>query len=93
MHHTLLSAKEVYQLATKGSQDWAAWNLDDIRMRPKGRSSNRHLANLIYSNADCVDMWVGGKAIRREGETLTMNEKQVMEELESAVETYYSDIE
>ena len=31
---TLLPAKDVFQMVTKGSKDWVAWDLDDIRMFP-----------------------------------------------------------
>ena len=54
---TLLPAQEIFQMATKGSQDWVAWDLNDIRMRPLGRSNNRHLANLIYNGGS---VWTFG---------------------------------
>ena len=90
---TLLPARDVFALATKGSQDWVAWNLDDIRMRPLGRSSNRHLANLIFSGADCLDMWVEGKAVRRDGKTVTLDESKVIEDLDQIVDSYFQDLE
>ncbi len=90
---TLLPARDVFALATKGSQDWVAWNLDDIRMRPLGRSSNRHLANLIFSGADCLDMWVEGKAVRRDGKTMTLDESKVIEDLDQIVDSYFQDLE
>ena len=90
---TLLPAKEAFAMATKGSKDWAAWNLDDIRMRPLGRSSNRHLANLIFSGADCLDMWVEGKAVRLDGNTVTLDEREVISELDRMVESYYEGLE
>jgi hypothetical protein len=80
-------------LATKGSQDWAVWNLDDVRMRPQGRSNNRHLANLIFNGAECMDLWVGGQALRRDGETLTLDEHVILEEIDEAVSTYYEGVE
>jgi 5-methylthioadenosine/S-adenosylhomocysteine deaminase len=90
---TLLPARDVFALATKGSQDWVAWNLDDIRMRPLGRSSNRHLANLIFSGADCLDMWVEGKAVRRDGKTMTLDESKVIKDLDQIVDSYFQDLE
>jgi 5-methylthioadenosine/S-adenosylhomocysteine deaminase len=90
---TLLPARDVFALATKGSQDWVAWNLDDIRMRPLGRSSNRHLANLIFSGADCLDMWVEGKAVRRDGKTMTLDESKIIKDLDQIVDSYFQDLE
>lgn len=90
---TLLPAREVFGMATKGSRDWVAWNLDDIRMRPVGRSNNRHLANLIFSGAECVDMWVDGQAVRRDGITQTIDERKVGEELDEYVHSYYDGLE
>ena len=90
---TLLPAVEAMDLATKGSQDWAVWNLDDVRMRPQGRSNNRHLANLLFNGAECMDLWVGGQALRREGETLTLDENAILEEIDEAVSTYYEGVE
>ncbi len=90
---TLLPAADVFSMATKGSSDWAAWNLDDIRMRPFGRSGNRHLANLIFNGADCMDLWVDGQALRRDGVTQTIDEATAWKELDRAVETYYEGVE
>tara|TARA_B100000609_G_C17213995_1_gene435490 strand:+ start:1525 stop:2781 length:1257 start_codon:yes stop_codon:yes gene_type:complete len=90
---TLLPASEVFSMATKGSKDWAVWDLDDIRMRPLGRSSNRHLANLVFNGANCLDLWVGDKAIRMHGETLTLDESKIISDLDDAVNTYYDGIE
>lgn len=90
---TLLPATEAFTMATKGSKDWVAWNLDDIRMRPLGRSSNRHLANLIYSGADCLDMWVDGNAVRLDGVTKTVNESQACDDLDRMVDAYYEGLE
>ena len=80
-------------MATKGSQDWVAWDLDDIRMRHLGRSNNRHLANLIYNGGDCLDVWVNGQALRKDGVTLSLDEKNIIEELDHAVESYYEGVE
>tara|TARA_B100000459_G_scaffold140747_1_gene100033 strand:- start:969 stop:2228 length:1260 start_codon:yes stop_codon:yes gene_type:complete len=90
---TVLPAKDIFQIATKGSRDWVAWNLDDIRMRPLGRSNNRHLANLIYNGGDCLDVWANGQALRRDGHTKTLNEKKIIEELDEAVHSYYEGVE
>ena len=90
---TMLPAKEVFSIASKGSKDWAAWNLDDIRMHPFGASSNRHLSNLIFSNADCLDMLVAGRFLRRDGQTLSVDERKAIEGLENAVSTYYKGLE
>ena len=90
---TLLPAVDAMDLATKGSKDWAVWNLDDVRMRPRGRSDNRHLANLIFNGADCMDLWVGGQALRRDGMTLTLDENAILDEIDEAVATYYEGVE
>ena len=90
---TLLPAQEIFKMATKGSQDWVAWDLDDIRMRPLGRSNNRHLANLIYNGGECLDVWVNGRALRKDGVTLSLDEKNIIAELDHAVESYYEGVE
>lgn len=90
---TLLPASEVFEMATKGSSDWAVWDLNDIRMRPLGRSGNRHLANLVFNGANCLDLWVGDKALRLNGETLTLNENEIITNLDNAVNSYYEGIE
>jgi len=89
---TLLPASEIFSMATKDSQDWAVWNLDDIRMRPVGRHNDRHIANLVFNGADCLDLWVDGKALRRNGVTLSVDEARAIDELDSAVETYYQGV-
>ncbi len=90
---TLLPAVETMDLATKGSQDWAVWDLADVRMRPRGRSDNRHLANLIFNGATCLDLWVNGQALRRDGTTLTLDERAILDEIDEAVATYYEGVE
>ena len=90
---TLLPAVETMELATKGSQDWAVWGLEDVRMRPRGRSDNRHLANLIFNGATCLDLWVNGQALRRDGTTLTLDERAILDEIDEAVATYYEGVE
>ena len=90
---TLLPAKDVFQMVTKGSKDWVAWDLDDRRMFPRGRSNNRHLANLVFNGARCLDMWVDGTAVRMNGKTTTLDEKLALQELNASVESYYDGIE
>ena len=90
---TLLPASEVFEMATKGSRDWAVWDLNDIRMRPLGRSGNRHLANLVFNGANCLDLWVGDKALRLNGETLALDENEIISNLDNAVNSYYDGIE
>ena len=88
----ILGPAETWRLATKDSIDWVTWDLDDIRMRPHGRDGRRLLSNLIYSGARCLDVIVGGEALRRDGVTLTVNEDAASSELEEAVSQYYSEI-
>ena len=90
---TLLPAKDIFQMVTKGSKDWVAWDLDDIRMFPRGRSNNRHLANLVFNGARCLDMWVDGNPVRMDGTTNTVDEKLAFEELDLSVASYYDGIE
>ena len=90
---TLLPAKDIFQMATKGSQDWVAWDLDDVRMYPRGRSSNRHLANLVFNGANCLDMWVDGQAVRQDGTTNTVDERKSMNDLEVSIQSYYEGLE
>ena len=89
---TLLDPIETYELAVRGSKDWVAWDLDDIRMRPIGADGRRLLANLIYSSGRCLDMWVDGTALRLNGHTRTIDENSVITELEDAVAEYYQNI-
>ena len=90
---TLLPAADAMDLATKGSKDWAVWHLSDVRMRPRGRSDNRHLANLIFNGADCLDLWVNGQAVRKHGVTQTLDETAILDEIDGAVATYYEGVE
>tara|TARA_B100001741_G_C16533245_1_gene590552 strand:+ start:64 stop:1323 length:1260 start_codon:yes stop_codon:yes gene_type:complete len=90
---TLLPAKDVFQMITKDSRDWVAWDLEDLRMFPRGRSNNRHVANLVFNGARCLDMWVDGVAVRMDGITQTIDEKLAMQELDASVESYYEGIE
>ena len=88
----ILGPEETWSLATKGSEDWVAWDISDIRMRPWGRDGRRLLPNLIYSGARVLDVFVDGRAIRRNGVTLTLNEAEASQELESSVEEYYGEL-
>ena len=88
-----MTAKDAFAMATKGSQDWAVWDIDDIRMRPTGRSNNRHITNLLFNGATCLDLWVGGDAVRFDGTTRTLDERQSWLDLDMAVHTYYDGIE
>ena len=90
---TLMTAKDAFAMATKGSQDWAVWDIDDIRMRPTGRSNNRHITNLMFNGATCLDLWVGGDAVRFDGTTQTLDERQSWLDLDAAVQTYYEGVE
>ena len=88
----ILGPEETWSLATKGSEDWVAWDISDIRMRPWGRDGRRLLPNLIYSGARVLDVFVDGEAIRRNGVTLTLDEAEASQELESSVEEYYGEL-
>ena len=88
----ILDPSETWRLATNGSTDWVTWDLDDIRMRPWGRDSRRVLANLIYSGGRVLDVFVDGEALRRDGTTLTIDERAAASTLEDAVTEYYADI-
>ena len=80
-------------MITKDSKDWVAWDLEDFRMFPRGRSNNRHLANLVFNGGNCLDMWVDGQAIRLNGVTQTIDERLALEDLDNAVDSYYEGIE
>ena len=88
----VLDPLETWQLATKDSKDWITWNLDDIRMRPFGRDGRRLLANVLYSGGSVLDVFVDGEALRRDGVTLTINEKTAAEAIEIAATDYYSEL-
>ena len=72
--------------------DWVTWERDNIRMRPRGRDSRRVLANLIYSGTSCMDVFVDGFGIRRDGVTKTVDESAASRELEDAAQEYYSEL-
>ena len=88
----VLGPKETWKLATKGSKDWVTWDLDDIRMRPKGKEGRRLLPNLIYSGAKVLDVFVDGEVLRRDGVTITVDEEASCVEIDEAVGEYYSEI-
>ena len=90
---TMMTASQAFAMATKDSQDWVAWNLDDIRMHPRGRSDNRHLANLVFNGTDCLDVWAQGRALRRDGTTLSIDERAAASALNDAIESYYEGVE
>ena len=90
---TLMTAHDAFQMATKGSKDWAVWDIDDIRMRPVGRSNNRHITNLLFNGATCLDLWVNGQALRFDGTTSAIDERQAWTELDLAVQSYYDGVE
>lgn len=89
---TILDPVETWSLATKGSKDWITWDIDDIRLRPLGTNDRRLLANLIYSGGRCLDVFVDGRALRRDGKTISLDEQQAYNELETAAREYYSQI-
>ncbi len=89
---SILDPIETWQLATKGSVDWVTWDLDNIRMRPRGRGSRRILSNLIYSGTGCLDVFVDGFGIRRDGVTKTIDESAASMDLEDAAQEYYSEL-
>ena len=88
----ILNPSETWKIATKESRDWITWDLNNIRMRPHGKNGERLLANLIYSGADCLDVFVDGNPLRRDGVTLSIDEYKVSLDLELATEEYYSQI-
>ena len=89
---TILDPVETWSLATKGSKDWITWDIDDIRLRPLGTNDRRLLANLIYSGGRCLDVFVDGRALRRDGKTISLDEQQAYNKLETAAREYYSQI-
>ncbi|MED5271891.1 MAG: amidohydrolase family protein, partial [Candidatus Thermoplasmatota archaeon] len=89
---SILNPQELWKLATKGSKDWVAWNIDDIRMQPHGIDERRLLANLVYSNADCLDVWVDGIELRHGGITMSLNMEEIKEKIKHSVKDYYDGI-
>ena len=88
----VLGPKETWKLATKESKDWVTWDLDDIRMRPKGKEGRRLLSNLIDAGARVLDVFVDGEVLRRDGVTITVDEEASCLEVDEAVGEYYSGI-
>ena len=88
----ILNPIETWKLATKDSKDWITWDLDDLRMRPFGKNSRRILANVIYSGGRVLDVLVSGEPLRRNGNTLTIDESLVGQDIEEAVVDYYAGI-
>ena len=88
----ILNPNETWNLATKGSTDWVTWDLDDIRMRPYGKNGRRLIANLIYSGTKCLDVFVNGEVLRRDGITQSLDEQKVALQLEHTITDYYSEI-
>ena len=48
---------------------------------------------LIYNGGECLDVWVNGRALRKNGVTLSLDEKNIIAELDHAVESYYEGVE
>ena len=85
-----LVAKEAFAMATTGSQDWAVWDLNDIRMNPVGKDNERHISNLIYNGGQCVDLWVDGNPLMQSGKVSTIDEGKLLDTFNNAVDDYYS---
>ena len=88
----VLGPEETWRLSTKDSKDWVTWDLNDIRMSPIGRDGRRLLPNLLYSGGKVMDVFVDGEALRRDGVTLTVDEKSAREELNELAIDYYSEL-
>ena len=67
-------------MATTGSQDWAVWDLNDIRMNPVGKDNERHISNLIYNGGNCLDLWVGGNPLMQSGKVVSIDEDALIKE-------------
>ena len=88
----VLSPEETWRLSTKDSKDWITWDLNDIRMSPIGKDGRRLLPNLLYSGGKVIDVLVDGEALRRDGITLTVDEKEARERLNEVAIDYYSEL-
>ena len=88
----VLGPEETWQLATKGSNDWITWDLNDIRMSPIGKDGRRLLPNLLYSGGRVLDVFVDGEALRQDGITLTVDENSARKALNEAVIEYYAEL-
>jgi len=83
-------AKEAFAIATTGSQDWAVWDLNDIKMSPYGKDNERHISNLIYNGGQCLDLWVDGNPLMQSGKVTSIDEDKLLETFNDAVNDYYS---
>jgi len=83
-------AKEAFAIATTGSQDWAVWDLNDIKMSPYGKDNERHISNLIYNGAKCLDLWVEGEALMKDCKVNSIDESKLLTDFNTAVDNYYS---
>ena len=88
----VLGPEETWRLSTKDSKDWITWDLNDIRMSPIGKDGRRLLPNLLYSGGKVMDVLVDGEALRRDGITLTVDEKEARERLNEVAIDYYSEL-
>jgi 5-methylthioadenosine/S-adenosylhomocysteine deaminase len=85
-----LLARDAFAMATKGSKDWAVWNLEDIRMSPYGKDNERHISNLIFNGAECLDLWVNGNPLMQSGKVTTVDESELLTKFNETVALYYS---
>ena len=83
-------AKEAFAIATNGSKDWAVWDLNDIKMSPYGKDNERHISNLIYNGAKCLDLWVDGNPLMQAGNVNSIDEQKLLNDFNLAVDNYYS---
>ena len=65
---------------------------DDIRMAPIGRDGRRLLPNVLYSGGRVLDVFVEGEALRRDGITLTVDERAARDAINDAVIDYYANL-
>ena len=77
-------------MATTGSQDWAVWDLNDIRMNPVGKNNERHISNLIYNGGNCLDLWVNGNPLMQSGNVISIDEDALIKEFNACVNEYYN---
>ena len=56
-------------------------------------NKNHPFSNLIFNGGNCLDMWVGGQAVRLDGITQTLDQSKALEELQLSVESYYEGLE
>ena len=55
-------------------------------------NGRRLIANLIYSGTKCLDVFVNGEVLRRDGITQSLDEQKVALQLEHTITDYYSEI-